>query len=58
VAIGNDVQVATDAEFAIGAAKPYDSVLGVFWGTGVGGGSCSTASRGSGAAQPGRSATL
>jgi glucokinase len=38
VAIGNDVQVATDAEFAIGAAKPYDSVLGVFWGTGVGGG--------------------
>jgi glucokinase len=38
VAIGNDVQVATDAEFAIGAAKPYKSVLGVFWGTGVGGG--------------------
>jgi glucokinase len=38
VAIGNDVQVATDAEFAIGAAKPFNSVLGVFWGTGVGGG--------------------
>jgi len=38
VAIGNDVQVATDAEFAIGSAKPYKSVLGVFWGTGVGGG--------------------
>jgi glucokinase len=38
VAIGNDVQVATDAEFAIGAAQPYNSVLGVFWGTGVGGG--------------------
>src|SRR3954465_9550547 len=38
VAIGNDVQVATDAEFAIGAAQPYRSVLGVFWGTGVGGG--------------------
>jgi glucokinase len=38
VAIGNDVQVATDAEFTLGAAKPYDSVLGVFWGTGVGGG--------------------
>jgi glucokinase len=38
VAIGNDVQVATDAEFKLGAAKPYKSVLGVFWGTGVGGG--------------------
>ncbi len=38
VAIGNDVQVATDAEFKFGAGKPYDSVLGVFWGTGVGGG--------------------
>jgi glucokinase len=38
VAIGNDVQVATDAEFKLGAGKPYKSVLGVFWGTGVGGG--------------------
>jgi glucokinase len=38
VLIGNDVQVATEAEFAFGAGKPYDSVLGVFWGTGVGGG--------------------
>jgi glucokinase len=38
VKVGNDVQVATDAEFALGAGKPYDSVLGVFWGTGVGGG--------------------
>ena len=38
VAIGNDVQVATDAEFALGAGKPYDSLLGVMWGTGVGGG--------------------
>jgi glucokinase len=38
VAIGNDVQVATDAEFKLGAGKPYRSVLGVFWGTGVGGG--------------------
>jgi glucokinase len=36
--IGNDVQVATDAEFKLGAGKPYKSVLGVFWGTGVGGG--------------------
>jgi glucokinase len=38
VFVGNDVQVATDAEFKLGAGKPYDSVLGVFWGTGVGGG--------------------
>jgi glucokinase len=38
VALGNDVQVATDAEFRLGAGRPYTSVLGVFWGTGVGGG--------------------
>lgn len=38
VRIGNDVQVATDAEFKLGAGRPYDSLLGVFWGTGVGGG--------------------
>jgi glucokinase len=38
VALGNDVQLATDAEFEIGAAKPFSSLLGVFWGTGVGGG--------------------
>jgi glucokinase len=38
VRIGNDVQVATDAEFALGAGRPYSSILGVFWGTGVGGG--------------------
>ncbi len=38
VLIGNDVQVATDAEFALGAGKPYESLLGVMWGTGVGGG--------------------
>jgi glucokinase len=38
VAIGNDVDVATLAEFELGAGKPYDSLLGVFWGTGVGGG--------------------
>jgi glucokinase len=38
VVIGNDVQVATDAEFELGAGKPYQSLLGVFWGTGVGGG--------------------
>jgi glucokinase len=38
VRIGNDVDVATRAEFKLGAGKPYDSLLGVFWGTGVGGG--------------------
>jgi glucokinase len=38
VRVGNDVQVATDAEFAIGVGQPYNSLLGVFWGTGVGGG--------------------
>jgi len=38
VRLGNDVQVATDAEFELGAAQQYSSILGVFWGTGVGGG--------------------
>jgi len=38
VALGNDVQVATDAEAALGAGRGHDSMLGVFWGTGVGGG--------------------
>src|SRR3954471_11363221 len=36
--LANDVSVATGAEFELGAARPYSSVLGVFWGTGVGGG--------------------
>jgi glucokinase len=38
VELGNDVQVATDAEALLGAGRPYRSLLGVFWGTGVGGG--------------------
>jgi glucokinase len=38
IRMGNDVQVATDAEFTLGAAREYSSLLGVFWGTGVGGG--------------------
>jgi glucokinase len=38
VKLGNDVQVATAAEFELGAGRPYRSLLGVFWGTGVGGG--------------------
>jgi glucokinase len=36
--LGNDVQVATDAEAELGAGRPFSSLLGVFWGTGVGGG--------------------
>jgi glucokinase len=35
---GNDVQVATEGEFHLGAGREYKSLLGVFWGTGVGGG--------------------
>jgi glucokinase len=38
VRVGNDVQVATEGEFRLGAGRPYKSVVGVFWGTGVGGG--------------------
>ncbi|HEY5344410.1 MAG TPA: ROK family protein [Solirubrobacteraceae bacterium] len=38
VRVGNDVQVATGAEFKLGAGRLYSSLLGVFWGTGVGGG--------------------
>jgi glucokinase len=38
VVLGNDVTVATAAEFELGAGRPYRSLLGVFWGTGVGGG--------------------
>jgi glucokinase len=38
VRIGNDVQVAVEGEYALGAGKDFDSLLGVWWGTGVGGG--------------------
>jgi glucokinase len=38
VALGNDVQAGTRAEYELGAGRPYDDMLGVFWGTGVGGG--------------------
>src|SRR5436190_10463974 len=38
VKVGNDVQVATEAEFQLGAGRPYESLIGIFWGTGVGGG--------------------
>jgi len=38
VAIGNDVTVAVEAERRFGAGRGFHSFLGVFWGTGVGGG--------------------
>jgi glucokinase len=38
VRVGNDVDVATNAEFELGAGRPFKTILGVFWGTGVGGG--------------------
>jgi glucokinase len=38
VKVGNDVQVAVQGEFELGAAKEFDTILGVWWGTGVGGG--------------------
>jgi len=38
VSLGNDVNVATMAEATLGAGRGYSSLLGVFWGTGVGGG--------------------
>ncbi len=38
VSLGNDVGVATRAELELGAGQGARSLLGVFWGTGVGGG--------------------
>jgi glucokinase len=38
VRVGNDVSVATTAEFELGVGRDFGSLLGVFWGTGVGGG--------------------
>ncbi|MBZ4372981.1 ROK family protein [Corallococcus interemptor] len=38
VVLGNDVQVAVAAEYKLGAGRDHRSVLGVWWGTGVGGG--------------------
>jgi glucokinase len=38
VALGNDVDAGTLAEYELGAGRPYRDMLGVFWGTGVGGG--------------------
>jgi glucokinase len=38
VRVGNDVQVAVEGEYELGAGKEFGSLLGVWWGTGVGGG--------------------
>ncbi|MDQ6775184.1 MAG: ROK family protein [Actinomycetota bacterium] len=38
VTVGNDVGVATDAEVVLGAGREVSSLIGVFWGTGVGSG--------------------
>jgi len=38
VRIGNDVQVAVEGEHKLGAGHGRNSLLGVWWGTGVGGG--------------------
>jgi glucokinase len=38
VRIGNDVSVAVEGEYHLGAGRGHNSLIGVFWGTGVGGG--------------------
>ena len=38
VRIANDVQVAVDGERVLGAGADYSSFIGVWWGTGIGGG--------------------
>jgi glucokinase len=38
VRLGNDVNVAIAGEYRLGAGRGHDSILGVWWGTGVGGG--------------------
>jgi glucokinase len=38
VRVGNDVQVAVQGEFELGAGKQFKTILGIWWGTGVGGG--------------------
>ena len=55
VRIGNDVNVAVEAERRFGAGRGFDSFLGVFWGTGVGGGIVMDGRLSSGAGRPARS---
>jgi len=38
ISIGNDVSIAVQGEFELGAGKDFNTILGVWWGTGVGGG--------------------
>ncbi|MCK6446111.1 MAG: ROK family protein [Planctomycetes bacterium] len=38
VELGNDVGVALDGEAFLGAGRAYDSFVGLWWGTGIGGG--------------------
>jgi glucokinase len=38
VRVGNDVGTAVEAEAVLGAGRPFRSFLGLWWGTGVGGG--------------------
>lgn len=38
VLLGNDVGVAVQGEARLGAGRPYGSFLGLWWGTGIGGG--------------------
>ena len=57
VRIGNDVNVAVDAEHRFGAGRGLNSFLGVFWGTGVGGGIVMDGRKLTGAARPARSGT-
>jgi glucokinase len=38
VELGNDVGVALDGEATLGAGRPYESFVGLWWGTGIGGG--------------------
>jgi glucokinase len=45
VKLGNDVGVALEAEAALGAARVYGTFLGLWWGTGVGGGVVSNGKR-------------
>ena len=57
VTVDNDVRVATMGEFRRGAGRPYRNLLGVFVGTGVGGGLILEGRLRRGRAAPARSGT-